>query len=66
MARKKADFTPPHSIDCEKNVIASMIRENTLIPEISATLKDEDFFRASNGRIFKAIKKAYNTHGHCI
>jgi replicative DNA helicase len=64
MARKKADFTPPHSIDCEKNVIASMIRENTLIPEISATLKDEDFFRASNGRIFKAIKKAYNTHGH--
>ena len=63
MSRKKTEGLPPHSIECEMNVIYSMLMENSLIPEICSVVNENDFFRESHGRIFDVIRKAYNSYG---
>lgn len=55
---------PPHSVDAERCVIGSMLRDNGVIGDVNIILKpehsDENFYNDANRRIFKLVSKLYN------
>lgn len=46
---------PPHSLDAEKSVLGSMLRENSCIGDVILQLRDQDFYAASHQQIFAVI-----------
>lgn len=46
---------PPHDLEAERAVLGSIIRDNESIIKILDTLKNNDFYRSSNNKIFAAM-----------
>lgn len=55
---------PPHSVDAERCVLGSMLRDNGVIGDVNIILKpehsDENFYNDANRRIYKIVSKLYN------
>ena len=47
-------------IDCERDVLASLLTDNTLIPKAKITLRAHDFAQAQHSLIFKGILAVYS------
>lgn len=54
----------PYNIDAEQSVIGSMLKDNSVIPEVVETLKSEDFYKDSHKIIFETIMKLYQNSSH--
>jgi replicative DNA helicase len=54
----------PYNIDAEQSVIGSMLKDNSVIPEVVETLKNEDFYKDSHKIIFETIMKLYQGSSH--
>lgn len=51
--------SPPHSLDAEQSVIGSLLVDARAIEDVVETLSPEDFYRVSNGDIFRACVELY-------
>ncbi|MGH9749369.1 MAG: replicative DNA helicase [Candidatus Polarisedimenticolia bacterium] len=47
--------TVPHSVEAERSVLGAILVENTAINRAQEILKEEDFYRTSHRKIFKAM-----------
>ncbi len=51
---------PPHNLEAEESVLGSLLLDRDAIIRVAATLKPEDFYRASHAAIYRAILDLYN------
>ena len=56
---------PPHDIEAEESVIASLLVDDEAVLKVAALLKRDDFFREKNGWIFDACMALW-TRGEAI
>ncbi len=56
----KLDRIPPYDIQAEESVLGSMIISREAIITAIEILSEEDFYRNSNGEIFKSIKELFS------
>ena len=54
------DRSPPHSLEAERGVLASMLLDPRVIDDIVLIVKAEHFFSGSHRTIFKAIKAVHD------
>ncbi|KKK63485.1 hypothetical protein LCGC14_2993810, partial [marine sediment metagenome] len=52
----RAEKLPPHDIEAEEAVIASLLVDSEAIYKIASILKPEDFFREQNAWAFEACR----------
>lgn len=56
-----ATRVPPHSLEAERCVLGSMLRDSRVIPDVQLVLRpehtDENFYNDAHRRIYKAINK---------
>lgn len=50
-----AEFSTPHSVEAEQQLIGALLSNNGLMERVSGLLKAEHFFEALHGRIFTVI-----------
>lgn len=46
---------PPHNRDAERSILGTMLRDNSLIPEIASTLKSDHFYVFGHQKIYESI-----------
>ena len=51
----------PYSLDAEKSVLGAVFLDGSKISQISAEIREEDFFDKSHVMIFKAMKELFNS-----
>jgi replicative DNA helicase len=51
---------PPHDIEAEEAVVASLLVDNEAIVRVSAILRPDDFFREKNGWVYDACLTLWN------
>lgn len=51
---------PPHDVEAEEAVIASILVDNEAIFKVSPILKPDDFFREKNGWVYEACVSLWN------
>jgi replicative DNA helicase len=49
------DRLPPQSLEAEQSVLGAILIDRDIVVEIAEFLKPEDFYRQSNGTIYRAI-----------
>ncbi len=58
-----ATRVPPHSLEAERCVLGSMLRDSRVIPDVQLVLRpehtDENFYSDAHQRIYKAINKLH-------
>lgn len=54
-----ASRTPPHDLEAEANVLASMLMEREAIERVADFLRPEHFYRISNGTLYAAMLDLY-------
>ncbi len=58
-----ATRVPPHSLEAERCVLGSMLRDSRVIPDVQLVLRpehtDENFYSDAHRRIYKAINKLH-------
>jgi len=56
----RGDKLPPHDVDAEEAVIASLLVDPDAIYKVAPRLKPEDFFREKNGWIYEACRTLWD------
>src|SRR2546428_14022768 len=56
----RAETLPPHDIDAEEAVIASLLVDSEAIYKIAPKLKSEDFFREKNAWVYDACRALWD------
>src|SRR5260370_29514480 len=51
----EVDRLPPHNREAERSILASMLRDNIIIPEIVQKVRAEDFYVFGHQKIFEGI-----------
>jgi replicative DNA helicase len=51
---------PPHNLEAEESVLGSLLLDRDAIIRVAASLKAEDFYRASHAAVYRAILDLYN------
>jgi len=51
---------PPHNQEAEQSLLGSLLLDRDAIIKVAASVKPEDFYLPSNGRIYQAILDLYN------
>lgn len=51
---------PPQSIQAERSVLGSMLRENTVIGDVLQIVRQDDFYQDGHRRLFSAISGLYD------
>jgi replicative DNA helicase len=51
---------PPHSLDAERSVLGSLLRDNRVIGDVVQILRDENFYRDAHQKIYKGIVGLYD------
>jgi replicative DNA helicase len=54
------DRLPPHSLDAERSVLGSMLRDNRVIGDVVQVVRVENFYRDAHQRIFQGIVDLYD------
>lgn len=54
------DRLPPQSIQAERSVLGSMLRENTVIGDVLQIVRQDDFYQDAHRRLFSAISGLYD------
>lgn len=49
------DRMPPQNLEAEQGVLGSILLDNDVLPEVTARLTPDDFYRASHGVIYRVI-----------
>lgn len=52
---QSADRLPPHNKDAERSVLGSMLRDNRIIPDVTVSLRADDFYIFAHQKIYEAI-----------
>ena len=60
-----SDRLPPQSIEAERSVLGSMLRDNSVINDVVNYVNTENFYLDAHQKIFNAIKTIYND-GHPV
>ncbi|MFC1736137.1 replicative DNA helicase [Candidatus Hydrogenedentota bacterium] len=50
----------PHSIESEQSVLGALLFDNNVVGDVVQVLREEDFYRDSHGRIFRAIVSLFD------
>jgi len=53
------DRLPPQSLEAEESVLGSILIDRDAIVEVAPILKPDDFYRAANGSIYRAMLDLY-------
>ena len=56
---------PPQSLEAERSVLGSMLRDNTIIGEVERSLRTDDFYTDAHRKIFDAILHLFRK-GHPV
>ena len=56
----RAETLPPHDIDAEEAVIASLLVDSEAIYKVAPRLKSEDFFREKNAWVYDACRALWD------
>src|SRR5712692_10129889 len=56
------DRLPPHDIEAEEAVVASLLVDSEAITKVASILRSDDFFREKNGWIFDACLALWDRH----
>jgi replicative DNA helicase len=59
------DRLPPQSIEAERSVLGSMLRDNSVINDVVQYVNTESFYYDAHQKIFDSIKQIYND-GHPV
>ena len=51
---------PPHNLEAEESVLGSLLLDRDAVIRVAASLKPEDFYRASHAAVYRAILDLYN------
>lgn len=54
----------PHNIDAEESLLGSLVVNPTIVPQVIAILKPEDFFIRKNEIVYRAILRIIERHDH--
>ncbi|MER3417098.1 MAG: replicative DNA helicase [Gemmataceae bacterium] len=57
--------SPPHSIEAERCLLGSMLRDNSVIGDVLQIVREENFYREAHRRIFQAMVVLYD-RGHPV
>src|SRR5688572_13960291 len=55
-----SDRQPPQSLEAEKGVLGSVLRDNAVLSDILGILRPDNFYYDSHQKIFQAIVELYN------
>src|SRR5947209_9683706 len=53
---------PPHDLDAEASVIASMLVDRDVLPAVAGLLEPADFYRECHGQVFAACRRLFERH----
>ncbi|MCL5771218.1 MAG: replicative DNA helicase, partial [Actinobacteria bacterium] len=56
----RLERVPPYNLEAEESLLGSMLILKEAISNVLEIVKEDDFYRKSNGEIFKSIKELYS------